>query len=207
MIRRCALLAAALAAVSGCARTTVESAGGEVASVTPANARQLPVGTTIEVKTNAKLDADHNKVGDSFATTVTDAVVATNGETIVPQGSTIEGHITGLQNAPKTGEPSVIRVDFDRIIINGSSYPFNAGVTEVKPPNLSNETLQKAGIGAAAGAVLGAIISGADLDKILLGGALGAAAGTVISLGTDKEPELPSGTRMKLRVTQAVAVR
>jgi outer membrane lipoprotein SlyB len=77
----------------------------------------------------------------------------------------------------------------------------------VRPPALKNETLEKAGIGAVAGAALGAIISGAALDKILLGGALGAAAGTVISLGTDREPELPEGTRMVLRTTRSVALR
>ena len=71
----------------------------------------------------------------------------------------------------------------------------------------SNETLKKAGIGAAVGGALGAIISGGDLDKLLVGGALGAAAGTVISLGTDREPELPSGTKLKLRTSENVNLR
>ena len=69
----------------------------------------------------------------------------------------------------------VIRVDFDRITIRGHSYPFNASVAEVRAPSASNETLKKAGIGAAVGGALGAIVSGGDLDKLLIGGALGAA--------------------------------
>jgi hypothetical protein len=162
---------------------------------------------TIEVRTNARLGAKDNHVRDAFTTTVTDAVVAQNGETVVPAGATIKGFITGLQNAPRAGEPAVIRVEFDRLVIDGTSYPFSATVAEVRPPALKNETLEKAGIGAVAGAALGAIISGAALDKILLGGALGAAAGTVISLGTDREPELPEGTRMVLRTTRSVALR
>ena len=79
---------------------------------------------------------------------------------------------------------------------------------ETRGQDTRSETLKKAGIGAAAGAVLGAVLSGGELDKILVGGALGAAAGTVISLGTgDVEGVLPAGTRMTLQTTRTVALR
>jgi hypothetical protein len=56
--------------------------------------------------------------------------------------------------------------------------------------------------------VLGGILSGGDLDKILLGGALGAAAGTVISLGMgDVEGVLPAGTNLTLQTTRVVGLR
>ena len=73
---------------------------------------------------------------------------------------------------------------------------------------IGTKTLRKAGIGAAAGAALCGILSGGDLDKILIGGALGAAAGTVISLGMgDVEGVLPAGTTMKLQTTRIVGPR
>ena len=138
---------------------------------------------------------------------MTDNLVAQNGQVAVPEGAMVYGHITGLKDAPHAGDPSVIKVDFDRIVVNGRSRSFNASVTKVEPPSLSNETLKKAGIGAAAGAVLGAIVTGGEFGGIATGGAIGAAAGTVISLGTDREPELPEGTRMTLRTQQAVTLR
>lgn len=206
MIRKLTLIAAAVASV-GCARTSVQSAAGELGSAVPPNARRLTVGTMIEVKTNSKLGSKQNKIGDAFSATVTDAVMAQNGQTVVPEGSMVYGHITGLRNAPHAGDPSVIRVDFDKIAIRGRTYPFDASVSEVRPPATSNETLKKAGIGAAIGGALGAIISGGDLDKLLVGGALGAAAGTVISLGTDREPELPAGTKLELRTSENVNLK
>jgi hypothetical protein len=206
MIRKLTMIAVAAAALAGCSRTYVETAGGELGSAVPPNASRLTVGTVIEVKTTSKLGS-HNGVGDTFSARVDDGVMAQNGQTVVPEGSMVYGHVTGLQNAPKAGEPSVIRVDFDKIAIKGRTYPFNASVTEVKTPAMSNETLKKAGIGAAIGGALGAIISGGDLDKLLVGGAIGAAAGTVISLGTDREPELPEGTKLHLRTSQTVALR
>jgi hypothetical protein len=63
-------------------------------------------------------------------------------------------------------------------------------------------------VGAAAGAVLGAIIGDGDLRDILVGGALGAGAGTIISLGRgDIAHELPAGTHMLLQTTDRVELR
>ena len=204
MFRKLAIPVAVAVALGACAKTNVQSAGGNVAAVTPATARVLPSGAELSVRTNSKLTGKHNNVGDQFSVTVHDNLMAHNGQIAVPEGAMIYGHITGLQEAPHAGDPSVIRVDFDRLVINGRSRPFSASVAKVDPPDLSNETLKKAGIGAAAGAVLGAIISGGEFGGIALGGALGAATGTVISLGTDREPELPEGTRMILRATKSV---
>ena len=205
--RRAVPIVVVAAALAACARTNVQSAGGTVAGVTPVSARMLPAGSELSVRTNAKLSGKHNNVGDEFSVTVTDNLVAQNGEVAVPEGAMIYGHITALKEAPHAGDPSVIRVDFDRIVVGGRSRPFNATVTKVTPPSLSNETLKKAGIGAAAGAVVGAIVSGGEFGGIATGGAIGAAAGTVISLGMDREPELPDGTRMTLRTDQTVSLR
>ena len=68
--------------------------------------------------------------------------------------------------------------------------------------------MKSGAIGAAAGAVLGAILSGGDRDKILLGAGLGAVAGTAISLGRSGENAvLPSGSRLSVQTTQDIALR
>jgi hypothetical protein len=120
--------------------------------------------------------------------------------------------VTGLDNSERVGDPAVIKIDFDELTMNGQDHEFNAKVTATnvqrRGGDTAEETLKKAGVGAAAGAVFGAILTGGDLDKILLGGALGAAAGTAISLGTgETEAVLPAGTEMKLQTTRVVALR
>lgn len=197
----------------GCARQTrVESAGDVAVSTTPADATMLPGGSTVEVRLDQEIGTKVSKVGDHFTATVENAVVAQNGATVVPAGSKIHGKVTGLDNSDRLGDAAVIKVDFERLTVNGRDYPFNAKVTatnlQTRGGDSRDETLKKAGIGAAAGAVLGAVLSGGDLDKILLGGALGAAAGTAISLGMgETEAVLPSGTRMTLQTTQTVSMR
>jgi hypothetical protein len=166
----------------------------------------------MDVRLDNEIGTKSSKVGDTFTATVINAVTAQNGTTAVPAGSKIYGKITGLDNSERAGDPAAIRIDFEHIVVNGMTHPLYAKVTatnlETRGADTRNETLKKAGIGAAAGAVLGAVLSGGDLDKILLGGVLGAAAGTVISLGTgDVEGVLPAGTTMTLQTTRVVGLR
>jgi hypothetical protein len=199
--------------VAGCARQTrVESTGDVALDPTPVDSRTLPAGSNLTVRLDNEIGTKGSKVGDTFSATVENAVTASNGETVVPAGSKIYGRVTGLDNSDHAGEPAAIKIDFDRIVVNGVSHDLDAKVTatnlQTRGGDTRDETLRKAGVGAAAGAVLGAVLSGGDLQKILIGGALGAAAGTVISLGAgDVEGVLPAGTRMTLQTTNTVAMR
>ena len=199
--------------LTGCARqASVESTGDVAISPSPTNARTLPSGSTLDIRLDQEIGTKSSKVGDTFTATVTNTVMAQNGATVVPVGSKVYGKVTGLDNSDRVGDAAAIKIDFERIEVGGTSHPFAAKVTatnlDTRGADTRNETIKKAGIGAAAGAVLGGILSGGDLDKILLGGALGAAAGTVISLGMgDVEGVLPAGTTMKLQTTQTVALR
>ncbi len=199
--------------LTGCARqATMESTGDVAISASPTDARTLPSGTTIDVRLDQELGTKSSKVGDAFTATVVNPIVAQNGATVVPAGSKIYGKITALDNSDRVGDAAAIKIDFERIEVGGTSHPLAAKVTatnlETRGADTRNETIKKAGIGAAAGAVLGGILSGGDLDKILIGGALGAAAGTAISLGMgDVEGVLPAGTTMKLQTTRTVGLR
>ena len=199
--------------LSACARqASVESTGDVAISSSPADSRSLPSGTTLDVRLDQEIGTKSSKVGDTFTATVTNPVVASNGATAVPAGAKVYGKVTGLDNSDRVGETAAIKIDFERIVVNGASNPFYAKVTatnlETRGADTRNETLKKAGIGAAAGAVLGAVLSGGDLDKILIGGAIGAAAGTVISLGAgDVEGVIPAGSTMQLQTTRTVALR
>jgi hypothetical protein len=123
------------------------------------------------------------------------------------------GRVTGLHSANVPGEQAVIRLAFDSVRIRGESYPFDGQISEVRVATEQTDptkagVAKEAGIGAIAGAALGAIVGGAELSKIITGGLLGAAAGTVISLGTGStQSVIPSGTRMSVRSTDTIRLR
>ena len=198
------------AALAACASSsTVSTSAGDVARTVPANARTLPAGSEIQATFTQSIGTRTSHVGDAFTATVSRAVVAQNGETVVPAGETVFGHVTGLHTASRVGDQSAIQLDFDSLAVGGRRYPFDANIANVSVRN----TIDKAGAtrgavtGAAAGAVLGAIISGGELGKIVGGGLLGAAAGTVISLGTgDVDATIPTGSGMTLTTTNAITL-
>ena len=205
------LAVAAMMSAGACSRATTVESSGDVAVPTPVNANTLPTGSVINVTLDQQVGTKTSKVGDTFSATVTDAIVASNGQTVVPAGSKVYGKVTGLQDSNNAGQKAAIRLDFERININGVERPFEAKITatnlQTEGADSRNETLKKAGIGAAAGAVLGAVIGGGDLAKILGGAAIGAAAGTVISLGTGEvDAVLPAGSKMTLQTTQQVTL-
>ena len=205
------LAVAAMMSAGACSRATTVESSGDVAVPTPVNANTLPTGSVINVTLDQQVGTKTSKVGDTFSATVTDAIVASNGQTVVPAGSKVYGKVTGLQDSNNAGQKAAIRLDFERININGVERPFEAKITatnlQTEGADSRNETLKKAGIGAAAGAVLGAVIGGGDVAKILGGAAIGAAAGTVISLGTGEvDAVLPAGSKMTLQTTQQVTL-
>jgi len=211
------ILALVATAALGCARAaTVESEStgtvGPVMStgVTPVNARTLPAGVDLELTLDQAIGTKNSRVGQEFSATVRNTVYAQNGRVVVPEGAKVYGRVTGLDDSDHPGEAAAIRLDFERIVLNGRSYPFEARITatNLETSRDRNVSGRDVAVGAAAGAVLGAIVGEGDLRKVLGGAAIGAAAGTVIALGVgDTEASLPAGARMNVRTTQSVALR
>ena len=203
-------LLACVTALAACSRTTnVSSAAGDVAPVTPANARVLPVGTTIRVTLDEPIGTRHSTVGEPFTATVSKPVVARNGTTAVPVGARVHGRVTGLHSGG-AGKQSLIRLDFNELQFGGRRYPFEASIADVdvKTKLDKRDAVRGGAIGGAAGAVLGGIISGAELGGFVTGGLLGAAAGTAISLGMgDVEATIPQGSGMTLSAMKRVQLR
>lgn len=200
-------------AAAGCARTAqVESGGDVMTSPLPSDASSIPIGTTLEVTLDQTLGTSESKVGDSFTASVAEPLNTEGGEVVIPKGAVLHGTVTGLHASERAGDQAAIKLDFDTLTINGQGYAFDAKITNTdlrtEGGDTRDETLKKAGIGAAAGAALGAILGGASLGKIALGGLLGAAAGTAVSLGTGEvQATLPKGTRMTVQSTRMVALR
>jgi hypothetical protein len=210
-----ALMASACASANQ--RTTTVESGGEIAAtsditpVTPANNATIPVGATVTATLDQTLGTKVSKAGDNFTATVSSDLRAQDGSVVIPAGAKIEGRVTALDDSDNATEPALIRLAFDRVRMNGTTYPFSAMVVQANTVETSNqssaERTRAIVIGGAVGAALGAILGDRDLEKIVIGGAIGAAAGSIISLGTEVNATLPAGSPMTLRVTQQTNLR
>ncbi len=194
-------------ALAGCA-SHVATSGGEIATVTPANNRELPRGSVLEVRMNRSVGT-RDRIGDEFTATVTRPLIATNGQTVVPEGAMVYGHITGL-HAGSVNESSEIRLDFDKLAMRGRDFRFDADISNVKVKSeVNDENLARNAVtGAVVGAALGGILGGAEVSHLVAGGLLGAAAGTVVSLGTGPiEHTIPDGSDMTLVASRTINLR
>ncbi len=208
MNRKTTIPALALVALVGCSTTNVQSSPApERANAIPRDATALPAGTTFEVEMDETIGTENSKVGDEFRAHVKDAVVATDGSTVIPEGARVTGIVTGLAEA-EDDNPAVIRLDFTTLGFGGRTYSLDASIVDVDVSLWESVrgAGKEAGIGAAAGAALGAIIGG-DLLDILVGGALGAGAGTAIALGLEDHAALPEGADLTIRTNERLALR
>lgn len=210
-MRKSLVGAALLMALGACRSGELESGlrGSAQAAPPPPSAGAVPAGTLVAVRLDQTLSTRRNRVGDRFTATVTQPLVAHNGQIVIPAGAIVTGVVTGVDDSDHLGDQAAIRVDFERIGFRGRSHRFEGEVvdTEIELEDEEERIAERAAIGAVAGAALGAIVGG-ELKDILIGGALGAGVGTIISLGVgDVEAELPAGSEMTLRTTEAISLR
>jgi hypothetical protein len=174
----------------------------------PATADHLPAGTVLQVRLTQPLGTAHSQVGDGFTAVLDLPVVAQNGQTVLPQGTTLHGRVTGLSPAGGPGYPAAMRLSFEGIAVRGVTHNFEANIVDtdvqVDDGDQLGRAIEHAVAGAAAGAVLGTILRG-DLRAAGLGAAIGAGVGTVVSLGTGRtDANLPMGSRRTIQTARHI---
>lgn len=170
--------------------------------------RLVPVGTNLRIRLEDTLSSKESRVGDRFTATVVDPSRFDE--------ATVTGHISSIQKSGKVKGRTSMNLAFDSIrLSDGRSGTLHGYVTQVygddagradseggvESGSRGNQTLKRTGIGAAGGAIIGAIAGGGKGAGIglLIGGAGGAGS---LALKGSKELKLKSGTELLVRVTQ-----
>jgi hypothetical protein len=126
-----ALSAAAVLAVAGCSNqatnepTAKKPAAAKPAAVvakaaepTRATMITLPKGTAISAAARQTLATDKNKVGDTFAASLTQPIQV-NGKTVIPKGTQVTCRIVKVKK-------NEIKVTLASVTIHGKSYPLDS---------------------------------------------------------------------------------
>lgn len=163
----------------------------------------LDAGTRIQADLQQELSTRNNSEGDEFSATV--AASVTRGDTVVvPSGAVLHGTVTAVQSRSEDAA-AVLTVDFTSLEVRGEERPISARLVSANPEERSNsstaEDAARVGLSAAAGAILGKVVTGED-EGVVVGGAAGAAAGTAIVLGNRESwAVLPAGSRITVELT------
>ena len=160
------------------------------------NPNEIPVSTEFDVRLQNPLSSKTSQVEDRFEATTMVDLRDERGRVMVPAGSVMRGVVSSVNRATRMDRKGAMTVAFDRVTINGRSYPIRATVSQALESEGIMGEKQKIGIGAGAGAILGAILGGAKgaLAGILIGG------GGTIAATEGKDVELPAGTVLRVRL-------
>lgn len=175
----------------------------------------IPTGTQIDVQLTTTLSSSANQQGDPFLAEVEQPVFA-HGEEVIPAGSTLRGHVTFVKPPGRVKGKAEMRLVADSITTKaGTQFVFAAqlakdnssdGVkvgsegTVVGAGKSMKQAAKDSGIGAAAGAGIGAIADGGQ--GALYGAGIGAVALAIRSLAKHhKNVVLGAGTPLTFVLT------
>ena len=164
----------------------------------------IPSGTTLAVRLVDTIDTDTAQQGQTFHATL-DSPLAVEGDTVIPSGYDVEGHVVNVQSAGKFAGQSLLVLQLDRISAGGKYYNIQTDQYSRKGSSRGKNTAEKVGAGAGIGAIIGAIAGGGK------GAAIGAAAGGGLGGGVQaatkgQQIKLPSETVLNFTLQSSLTV-
>lgn len=170
----------------------------------------IGAGTTISLRSGARVCTNTHKPGDRFTATVTNAVQGSNGA-VIPAGATAVVQVTSVERSENANDPARLGLVVQSVRFEGKTYPIDASITSVATETQRESTrgddAKKVIGGAIAGAVIGQIL-GKDTKSTVIGAATGAAAGTAIAMGTgDYAGCIPNGGNITIRLNSPAQIQ
>lgn len=164
--------------------------------------QSLPAGTVFALTAQDSISNRTNVVGDPVRAVSAQDVVDGNGKVVIPAGAEFQGVITAIKEAENPGDAGTLAIAFNQVSFGGKTYAIDAAsdslATERQGRGVTGGDAAKVGVGAAAGAVLGGLIT-KDTKGAIVGGVVGAAAGAGVAGATkDADILLPAGALVRI---------
>ncbi|HZI47880.1 MAG TPA: hypothetical protein VFD75_08770 [Pyrinomonadaceae bacterium] len=167
----------------------------------------VPAGTDLKIRINDTLSSKQSRVGDKFTATVINPTRFDEAR--------VYGHVKSIVKSGRVKGRTTMNLAFDSITLSdGRSGVLHGYVTHVygdkgrtdneggvQSESRGNQTIKRSGIGAGAGAIIGAIAGGGKGAAIglIVGGAAGAGS---LAMNGGKELKIENGTEMLVHVTR-----
>lgn len=164
--------------------------------------QSLPAGTVFSLTAQDSISNRINVVGDPVQAVSAADIVDASGKVVIPAGAEFQGVITAIKEAENPGDGGTLAIAFNQVRFDGKTYAIDAMsdslATERQGRGITGGDAAKVGVGAAAGAVLGGLIT-KDTKGAIVGGVVGAAAGAGVAGATkDADILLPAGALVRI---------
>jgi len=166
----------------------------------------VPEGTELALRLQTTLSTKTTVEGDRFVATVGGPVVI-NGKVAIPQGASVNGHVTLAEQPGKASGRGRMQLAFDDLAFEGHTYALDARSPVYESKSGRGKDAKLIGGGAIVGGVLGGVVGG-TAGSAAKGALVGGATGTAASLLTrGPQLELEAGSTLRVRLDKDVAVR
>jgi hypothetical protein len=161
-------------------------------------------GTSLSVRLVDPINSETAQEGQIFHASL-NAPLSVDGETAIPAGHEVEGHVVTVHSAGKFAGQSLLVLQLDRMKVGGKHYDIQTSQYEKKAASRSTNTAEKVGGGAVLGAIIGGLAGGGK------GAGIGAAAGAGVGGGVQaatksKQIDLPSETVLNFTLQAPLTV-
>ena len=206
-------IAATSVACAGTDRATDTQAGETAEEPSTATQKAIPVyrevtipaGTTLRLDLASSIASDSSQIEDPVRATLRQAVIV-DGATAIPMGAQVSGVVTDVAGSGRVKGRARIAYQFSAMRVGDERYDIATTPVSHLAPATKGEDAKKIGIGAGAGAAIGAILGGGG--GAVKGAAIGGAGGTGVVLATKgQEVRLGPGANVSTKLTSPLTVR
>ena len=165
----------------------------------------IPAGTTLRLKLQSAIGSDSSAVEDTVRAELRQAV-SVDGQPVLPAGTEVVGVVTDVARSGRVKGRAHIAYRFSSLRAAGERYDIKTSTLSHRAEATKSEDATKIGIGAGAGAAVGALLGGGS--GAAKGAVIGGAGGTGVVLATrGKEVHLGPGAQVTTKLTAPLVVR
>jgi hypothetical protein len=170
----------------------------------------IPAGSTLSLRSNARVCTNTYTPGQTFTATVANDVSGSNGASI-PAGSTVTLEVTNVKRSENANDKIVMEFAVKSVNVGSRTYAVSGTVSDAQVDRVRSSTRGDDTKKVVGGAVLGAIagqIMGKSTKSTVIGAAAGAAAGAGAAAVTGNyDGCVPDGGNIAVTLNSPLQVR
>jgi hypothetical protein len=166
----------------------------------------IPAGTSLAVRVDQRISVKTSHAGDTFTGEIVEPITASDGNLLVPKGSTVRGVIDAAHRRGRFKGASLLQLRLTAISVDGIDYPVRTSDLAQHKKGKGKRTAAFIGGGSGLGMLIGGLAGGGT--GLLIGGLAGGGAGTAAAGFTgNRDLDIPAESIVHFKLANDLVLR